>query len=364
MKKLGPPPFDKLFAPPRRGVWASSVGGILACWSLLWLVGCAPEEPDEPMGDPRAYTAPYVCQDSNRQQVECNAKEKKMIDGMSFIIKAVVNFDSVKDLSKKFRQAFHPGIDRPVFLLGEDHTDVIGMIETLGFLNDEAKNGGRLLLEGADRSIKKYNQCGWHLLFRIYIAWEWERLGQPYDPWKRQDWVEKEKLWETLVRTLPSYDTSGLSIQKLRCGFWDNANAIKKGGTSPDLMKTRNESMTEAIKESRHDYPTQNIYIMTGYFHMPLGEWLITALKNPKRKRTPLWDNYDLKAYYKMVRDELPKPKLGRTYRLVDGAGTTEVIYKYLDRERIPFYELIHRTVPIKYKHIGLKYSPHWINHW
>lgn len=285
----------------------------------------------------------HICQDNTKRR-PCTSDEKNMIDDMRTIIRSVANFDS-NNLDKKFNTT-SKGIDGArVVIFGENHLEIIGMMETLGALNALAKNGDVVLLEGADRKKAAVVECGLHLIFNIYEAWQWEKLGLDYNPALKAEWYATKKLGALFHSTKASYDLSGLTIKHVRCGFWDDAKALQEGLTSGinyNVLKKQNLSMFYAIEENLKDLPAKNnIFVNTGYFHMPLGEVLDFIKKNSGHAST----EFSVDDFYALVKAEKEKPLASRTVIIDDFSGNSRVLYKNLQRKSIPYVEMIHGRV-------------------
>lgn len=272
---------------------------------------------------------------------ECNRKEQRMIDGMHTIIRAVYNFDELA-LKGRFLVSDDSRQNPRVLFFGEAHTKIIGQMETLGAINMLAKKGDQVLLEGNHRNTL-VGECGLELVFRIYRDWQLEKLGQPYEgdgAWKL---AEREKLREVLESTRESYDLTGLNIAHLKCGFWDDnagiRDALKRGVTYANTKK-RNKSMRDAISEGL--LSAGQVFINTGFAHMPTGDLLKNRLRNianvanfPKT----------LPQFYSLAKAERRLPGSSSPLKLSKEAGSSAVIYKYLKNNGISYGEYIHHDM-------------------
>lgn len=307
---------------------------ILAFFILFFISACGPRGPEN------------ICTDSFDQPRECSQKESSMIAGIQSIINQVRHFDA-KSINENFDQAGAALSDARALFFGEEHTDIVSQIETLGAINALARDGDMLLLEGADRSVPIQINCGYYLILILYVNWQWEKLGQPYNVANVQaktDWQKAQKLSKLFWDTRFSYDISDLNISKLHCAFWDSENAIKetvsKNAVTQDTLKKRNESMVIGIRESLSK-GNRRVIIVSGYRHMPNIDLAITeSLNKNKKAQFPK----DLGTYYELVRHAKTRPAAS-VIKLDSGSGTTEPIFKYLTENHIPFREFLHRRL-------------------
>lgn len=289
----------------------------------------------------------YICTDSYDQRRACTKKEMAMIDGIRAIIGQIRHFDD-GTINKNFEQAGDDLNVARVLFFGEEHTDIVSQIETLGAINALAQKGDKLLLEGADRKTKIEYNCGYYLILVLYVNWQWEKLGQPYNVANVQaktEWQKVEKLSRRFWDTRFSYDISDLAISRLSCGFWDDELAIKetvaKNQVTAETLQKRNESMTEAIK-SALDSGAERVIVNSGFRHMPYVDLFITrSINKEKKDKFPV----ELRRFYELVHKSRNKSLGGDPIKLDSGSGTTEPIFRYLRQNNIPFRELIHRRL-------------------
>jgi len=223
-----------------------------------------------------------------------------------------------------------------VLFLGERHTAIGGQVATLAYLDRIAARGDMVLLEGADRRESADLNCSLLLVFRIFRNWQWQKLGRPYDPDEAANYAESQGYPELLSITRESYGFNGLSLPYLRCAFWDDGDALKQPITYESL-KTRNKSMKMAM-----DFwlPRSNrLVVMGGSDHLPMGEWISAQRSN--RSRLPR----DLHGYYRLVKEQRARPIFRRTLILSEATGSTKPIYNFLERNRIPYAQFIHRRM-------------------
>ena len=206
-------------------------------------------------------------------------------------------------------------------------------------MNALAQDGDFILLEGLDRKTKYMRNCAIFLILGIYKNWQWERLGQKYsvDALKsKEKWLERENFERLLKNTIDSYDLSDLNLTKLTCGFWDDKNALADtfiNDVTAKNFEQRNKSMVHAIDEALKT--ARRIFIITGFLHMPMGDYYRSHLLNSNNAQFPK----NLRKYYDALRKN--SPSRGR-FSLEVTAGTTEDIYNYLINNNIPYSEFMH----------------------
>jgi hypothetical protein len=280
-----------------------------------------------------------ICNDKHGPIRPCTEAEQTLIAGMRNIISQIRNFDATK-LSKSFKFHGGPLNKSRVLIFGEKHTEIISQIQTLAAINFLAREGDILLLEGSDRRQKHQKNCLLFLIFQIYINWEWETLGQQYSVntvKEKEQWLKKTRLDKLFRNTLNSYSISDLNLNKLRCGFWDDRDALRDT-FSANLVNAgnfekRNESMVLAIENALAQAP--RVFVIAGYLHMPIGDFFHNRLFNLNNTKFP----DKLTKYYDLMRRQ---PEQRKKFTLEETAGTTEPIYNYLKNNDITFTELLH----------------------
>lgn len=270
-----------------------------------------------------------------------------MIEGIQGIIGQIRYFDQ-NNLNKSFSQVGDSESVARVLIFGEEHTDIVSQIETLGAINALASPGDTILLEGGDRKSSIESNCAYYLLLNLYVNWQWEKLGEPYNVANVQvklEWQKQQQFDKAFIATRNSYNIADLSIARVHCGFWDDETAIKetfsKNDVTRDTLLKRNESMAEAIKTAL-DRGSGRALINTGYRHMPSYDLFYTRIINKDKNQS---FPQELRRYYELVKETRSKPENERVWKLDSSAGTTEPIYKYLVNNNIPFREYIHRRL-------------------
>lgn len=282
---------------------------------------------------------PGICRDSSSGPIRpCTLREQAFIDVMRGIISQIRHFDT-KSFDKSFAGDTNNIEKSRVVLFGEKHTEIISQIETLGAMNALAQDGDFLLLEGSDRKNKYMNNCAILLILGIYMNWQWESKGQSYSVSalkSKEKWRERMGFGKLLRRTIDSFDISDLNLRKLTCGFWDDQKALADtmvNDVTTSNFEKRNESMVQALdivlKKARR------VFIITGYLHMPQGDYFRSRLLNLNNTEFPK----NLAKYYEALRKNSP---LRGRFSLEVTAGTTEMIYNYLINNNIPYSELMH----------------------
>jgi len=267
-----------------------------------------------------------------------------MIESLQGLIGQVRYFDE-GTLSKSFEQVGYPLAASRVLFFGEEHTDIVSQIETLGAINAIAKPGDTILLEGGDRATPIERHCGFYLLLSLYINWQWEKLGEPYSVGsvrKKMEWQKEQGFGRTFIDTKRSYNISDLNISRISCGFWDSDQAIKetfnKNEVTKDTLLKRNTSMVEAIKMALAR-DTGRALVISGFMHLPTFDYLDTKRLNKEKSDFP----ESMQRYYELVREARNKPQ--SSFKMDSSSGTTEPIFKYLTENNIPFREFIHRRL-------------------
>lgn len=282
---------------------------------------------------------PGICRDSSKGPVRaCTLKEQAFIDVMRGVISQIRHFDT-SSFNKSFAGYTNNTKKSRVFLFGEKHTEIISQIETLGAMNALAQEGDYLLLEGSDRKNKYMHNCAILLILGIYMNWQWESKGQSYSVEglkSKEKWSERMGFGKLLRRTIDSFDISDLNLTKLTCGFWDDQKALADtlaNDVTTSNFEKRNESMVQALDIALKK--ARRVFIITGYLHMPSGDYFRSQLLNPNNAQFPK----NLAKYYEALR----KNGRGRgRFSLEVTAGTTEMIYNYLINNNIPYSELMH----------------------
>lgn len=295
--------------------------------TLLLLAGCQPVP----------SSGPGICRGPEGVR-PCSPKEQAMIDGMRYIISQIRTFDP-NYLNISFKGGGSDLEKSRVLIFGEKHTEIISQIEVLGAMNALAEPGDMILLEGSDRKNKYFEKCALWLIYHLYVNIQWERRGANYtvDALKsKEEWMKQEDFLGMLKSTRPSYDVSDLNLSKLTCGFWDDGSALAdtyKHNITEMNFKKRNESMVLAMDEGlKH---AARIFIVTGYLHMPIGDFLYSRALNQNNPKFP----QDLAEYYRILRKN---GKKRASFVLENTAGTTEPIYNYLIDNNIPHRQLLH----------------------
>jgi hypothetical protein len=269
-----------------------------------------------------------------------------MIDGMNAIITQVRNFNS-ENLKTGFFQNGDSLEDARVLFFGEEHTEIIGQIESLGALNFLAKPTDMLLLEGQDKKIEISIDCALFLIFQLYVNWEWEKFGAFYDVAnvkRKNEWVIRNRFNDLLASTHRSYDLSDLNLSKLRCGFWDDAQAIrdtiKDNRVTHGTMERRNKSMTGAISTNLKDNAGR-VIVSSGYRHMPITEYFVAQAQNQNNSHFPK----ELAQFYRQVKEIRSSGQLYAAFKLDELSGSTLPIFEYFKGQSIPFREYLHRRL-------------------
>jgi len=292
--------------------------GLVSLVGLL-LVGCA--EPQQKS----------ICREGGIVR-SCSAKEQKVIDGMQSIITAVRNYQIKPESFYKLSVGKNP----QVMLFGEDHTNVISKIETLGLMNYLLRRDEIILLEGGDWRSGVIPNCGIILIRDIFYAWEWLKLGRPYQGNFIEILDHQEHYYRILDITKESYDLADLAINDARCGYWDDKN--ERDGISYEKIEARNRTMTKAI-----DYwlpRSSGIKIQGGARHLPSGERMAAERSNPLANIPE-----DLSAYYALVNEQLKRPLARRSLQIDHWAGSTKPIHDYFKQNGISYAEYIHGSV-------------------
>lgn len=274
----------------------------------------------------------------NGEERSCTREENAMIDDMHTIIASLRNYQG-KPSEVDWKLRFDRTHGEPkVYMFGEEHTDVIGLIETLSEINSMLKRNDIILFEGGDRNSALIVNCGLERIYDIFVQWQFEKLGKSYNDifsWNKH--VHFRKLFES---TKKSYDLTGLSIADAKCGYWDDGDAIRR--SAADLSRIshyiaqRNTTMVAAIKDRLKTY--DRVIINTGYGHMPLGDFIVSLRRN--RKYYKAHPTVDLSDYYRLVDSERRAPT--GTFKLEPDSGSSKVIYDYFKNERVPYFEAIH----------------------
>lgn len=280
----------------------------------------------------------HTCKDNHGEIRECTPEENDMIEDVHMIIREVRNYDRVKnDVTWFGRQSKKPP---RVLFYGESHPEIIGRIETLGAINAALERNDVLLLEGDDWKMPHFQKrCGINLIFNIYVQWQFQKLGRTYlESFK---WQKQHHFLHLFKTTLDSYDLTGLSINDVRCGYWDNRVAIDASLEDTNkisyYLPTRNASMVDAIDKSLSLY--DRVIINTGFAHMPIGDYNICQERNKKSK---ISFPKKRREFYRLVDEQRKKHPAQRSIQLDDSDGTTKVIYDYLKRKKVPYQERIH----------------------
>ena len=197
---------------------------------------------------------------------DCTEKEKDYINDIVFLIKKI---KSVAEKDFTLSEHFYsyettPASQKSVYLLGENHTDLINMIDNYGFIEKNLSKGDIVLLEGAQRGSVSSVRSRFS---NLYCTLEYERKGYDYDPDKQLDLCKSfsDLSFDTL-NAIP-YDLLKLSQAKYR--FWDDMDAwdITDGTMS---MRERNKSMVNEILDSLGDH---KVFVIAGALHSPVGEY-------------------------------------------------------------------------------------------
>jgi hypothetical protein len=268
----------------------------------------------------------------------CSFEEQAFIDVMRGLISQIRHFDA-ENITKSFAGYSNKNEQSRVLFFGEKHTEIISQIETLGAMNALAQEGDVLLLEGSDRRNKYKRNCAILLILGVYINWQWERKGQAYsvDVLKsKEKWRDRMGFEKLLKRTIDSFDLADLNLTKMACGFWDDKKALADtfaNNVTASNFEKRNESMVEAIDAALKE--ARRIFIITGFLHMPLGDYYRSQILNASNTQFPK----NLAKYYEVLRKN---NRLRGRFSLEVTAGTTEIVYNYLISNNIPYSELMH----------------------
>lgn len=283
--------------------------------AVLLVHGCADFDDNE-----------HICKERGERRA-CSREEIRVIDRMQSIIRALT-YDTVdKNSFVRLKHDEMPQIN----LFGEDHTNVIGQIETLNFINSKARNKQVILLEGFDKKYFLDQNCGMFLIQEILLTWEWVRLGKPYDENYREDILQRQNYFRIFESTKESYDISHLKISNSICGFWDDIEAWSLPVTYTTLKK-RNAGVPVAIEFWRQISP--NIDAILGLGHLPMGEYIYQTARLGDLPK-------DFPSYYKHIKT-LRKRSPVHASNLGIEAGTTKPIFEYFYRKNIPHGEYIH----------------------
>lgn len=300
----------------------------LIVFSGLFLVACA-----EPVITP-------ICEDNGVER-PCTKKELSVIDDVTYIITSVRNYqtndaDNAGWFVHKKTKSRKPKVE----FYGEAHPQVLGRIQTLGEINNSLMPGDVMLLEGADRKIAHFGKCGLKFIASIFIQLQFQRMGRSYSD--IFEWKKKAEYAQLFKNTEKSYDLSGLSIADMKCGYWDDSDAIEKSVTNKardvvQYLEVRNISMTKAIDEGLKKY--SRVLINTGLAHMPLGDTLIFKHDNAGYFKTA---QHSMDDVYKIIDMSKKQAHNQRSFKVDDATGTSKVIFEYLKNNDIPFVEAIH----------------------
>lgn len=286
----------------------------------------------------------YICVDDYKNQRVCTKEEIRMIDGLRAIISQVRNFNE-KNIDDSFKQTGNELKDSRVIFFGEEHTDIVSQIETLGAINYLAKPHDTVLVEGGDKNTPIELNCGYYLLLSLFLNWQWEKLGRPYNVANVKEkniWQKKIGLGQIFFNTRYSYDISDLTLAKLYCSYWDDEQSIKEtikhNNVTTQTLEKRNESMVSAMK-SAFTRGSKRVFISAGFRHMPFADiWITQRINKDQGKIVPSVPE----DYYAFVRS---KRASKNHFRLDSGSGTTEIIFNYLKNHHIPFREYIHQRL-------------------
>lgn len=287
-------------------------------FSLLFLGSCGP-------------VLESICEENGIRR-SCTVREQMMINDMHTIIIELYDFDANKNLDS-FLRGMQIKPDPKVLFFGENHVYVPGQIMTLGAINSQAQEGDIILLEGADRTmpVMKNDYCAIKLVFRIFEHWQYVKLGQKYEPDGASKYSKQQNFSQLLKNTIKSYDLSGLNINKLHCGYWDDAAALAEKDVNYGNLKVRNRSMVKAIRDRLINY--NRVFINTGLAHTPSGD-LSQAHLNSFRPK-------NLDEYYTYIKSQRRCKKIGPD----SACGNSRVVYKSLTDANIPFGEYIYRPL-------------------
>jgi hypothetical protein len=294
--------------------------------ATLWLAACV---------QPKFES---ICEDNGSVR-DCTPKEQAMIDDMHYIIKAIHNYEMTHP--EQINWAVRGNSMNPrVIYLGENHTEIVGQIQTLATVNTVADAKTIYLREGADRFLPYEKNCGLDVIFQEFLVWQWEKLGIAYDPVKAYNWRVSQGYEELFQKTKRSYDLSGLGIADMTCGYWDDRKALdecfKDLNLIPKRLKVRNLGMNEAVEKALSNF--NRVVVSAGYSHLPIGE--VVKLKNNNPSRSDITSS--MEDFYGLVKDEKRKPEATRSLKISAGVGSTKVIYDFLKDRDIPFVERIH----------------------
>lgn len=299
---------------------------------LLILSACGPADHDAP--------SRYICLNDRWEEKTCDANEKAAIDGINEIITAIKKYKK-EDLEERFYQRGEG--DDDLYIFGENHGKADSQKETLGAINYLAQFGGKINLEGRDRHSGELRgkSCALVLLGMVYLTSEYAKLGKKYDPKERSDWVKATGFWKMMTNTSPSYPLDELNLSKLTCGYWDDKWALKGAKITRHTLTTRNQSLVTSSKENFPMPAKQKLMFLTGFAHMPMGEFLFAQKKNRGIPGFP----GTLEDYYVMVAAQLKlMPGVRRFHLREESAGTTKDIFDYLKIQG-NFREMIHKSL-------------------
>lgn len=210
-----------------------------------------------------------ICEDNGVKR-NCTPEELSMIDGMHKIIKQVYDFDA-SSIEQDFIKV-QKGQEPSLLIFGENHIATIGKTQTLGAINHMAKKGAVLLLEGADRSRTfGFDHCGMYMVYSIYTFWQYQKSHAGYDPDEVVKYIEKKRFFDLYLSTRASYDLSGLTIDDLKCQFWDHGPSLKESINRTNI-KRRNYSMVDSMSDNLNQ--GKQVIVNTGSLHTPLGDFL------------------------------------------------------------------------------------------
>jgi hypothetical protein len=264
----------------------------------------------------------------------CKDEEKYMIQSISKIIWQIKNFDP-KSLKTDFYQTSE-GSNPKVMIFGENHLATMGQIQTLGAINSLAKKGDILLLEGGDKKSSKIKHCAAVIIYGIYTLSEYRNTlvsSSEYSPESVSIFTNLMRFIDFFKSTIHSYDFSGLKLNNLQCYFWDLGDDLVQPGKNRKVIKDRNLSMVNSIKD--WTAKGHRVFIITGYGHMPLGE-LLREFSESRNFHSP-------ENFYSAVKAEKKKLKELKINYSNLAKGTSKVLWRYL--QTIAHSQLIHERM-------------------
>lgn len=296
----------------------------------MFLVACA-----DPPAKNQAFID-YHCSDLNDNKRTCSSKEKSMIDGIRSIINQLKSYRH-DDFATSFEASGDPLDQAQVLFFGENHTEIISIIQSYAALSYLANPDDVILLEGSSPSNQNF-KCDAVFLLNTYVIWEWEKLGRSYEPWAINEWAKQEAMAESFRATIKSYDRQALKLGRLTCNYWDNTYALKKK-IDYQSLKERNEAMVKAIKDQLKQ--AQRVFIVAGSNHLPMGEFR-SSLRQAQKKKLTHPNNYI--DYYTSVKNLKTSPDPTQ-FKLFYNSGSTEPIYQLLNDEKLKYREFLHGRI-------------------